>query len=830
MSRLAAVSAAALVALACGGSSSPPPPPAPVSADALTTTVVLGKAQAVADGLDAVNVTVTVRDAGGAPLAGRIVSLAATGGPGLVLSQPSGPTDAAGVATGSVASTRSGTRALSATLDPAAAAIVAAAQPLVEFVAGPAALLAFAAVVPEVPVFEPFAAPTVSVLDANGNVAAELGRDVTLSLSGPPAVLGGTLTASAATGAAAFAGISVDRPGSSFRLVASSAGLASVESASFAARAAWTAVGPPGGYIGQFAHDPNDAARVYAGNDSALYRSADAGLTWTALPLGRLGSAAGLGAIAVKPGDASTIFVAQAPRLLRSTDGGVTFAAFGSGLPASYPARVLRFLPSGGMLAATSAGVYRSTDAGSSWARLGTGNTGWTQSLTIDPVAPGTMYTASYTSSGSVVLKTTDDGQTWEPTGAVTGNSTGIVVDPANPLRIHASTQSGLFLSYDGGANWQERYPATSNTVLGIGAGATPWVYAGTYASGIRRAAAGTNAWTDATRLVTDYGDRIIEALAPHPTDPNVVLAGTTSGVLRTGDGGTTWSAARTGLSSHTIRELAGVAAAPSTLYAMTLVGLAKTTDGGTSWAMTGLPVGPTRVTTDPVNSAYVYGWGNPYDLWRSADGGASFTWVQVAVEAAAVAPDGALLIGTATGVMKSTDHGATFLPSSAGLPGTNVTGLAAAAGTLLAFTGDHVYRSTDGGGSWSDRGAVGTTGSSAVRLILSSGAARAYLALNDGSLWASVDGGASWSSGASLAEGAGATAIALDPAAPDTLYAGTGIGLFKSTDGGVTFRRSSSGLAHDCATALLVDAVTTSRVYVGTSNGGVYRTTTGGE
>jgi Invasin, domain 3/Bacterial Ig-like domain (group 1)/Calcineurin-like phosphoesterase len=61
-------------------------------------------------------ITVTAKDAGGNPISGKTVVLAATGS-GNTLTQPSAPTDANGVATGTLSSTVPETKTVSATLD-----------------------------------------------------------------------------------------------------------------------------------------------------------------------------------------------------------------------------------------------------------------------------------------------------------------------------------------------------------------------------------------------------------------------------------------------------------------------------------------------------------------------------------------------------------------------------------------------------------------------------------------------------------------------------------------------------------------------------------------
>lgn len=76
-------------------------------------------------------ITVTVRDANGAPMSGVIISLSATGS-GVTLTQPAGPTDADGVATGSLSSTMAGTKTVTAL----AGGVTLSQQPVVTVNAG----------------------------------------------------------------------------------------------------------------------------------------------------------------------------------------------------------------------------------------------------------------------------------------------------------------------------------------------------------------------------------------------------------------------------------------------------------------------------------------------------------------------------------------------------------------------------------------------------------------------------------------------------------------------------------------------------------------------
>jgi photosystem II stability/assembly factor-like uncharacterized protein len=72
--------------------------------------------------------------------------------------------------------------------------------------------------------------------------------------------------------------------------------------------------------------------------------------------------------------------------------------------------------------------------------------------------------------------------------------------------------------------------------------------------------------------------------------------------------------------------------------------------------------------------------------------------------------------------------------------------------------------------------------------------------------------------------------ALAINPANPTTLYAGTFYGVFKSTDAGGYWNRVSTGLPYGPVHALAVDPQTPTTLYAGTSNGSIFKSVNGGE
>lgn len=78
---------------------------------------------------------------------------------------------------------------------------------------------------------------------------------------------------------------------------------------------------------------------------------------------------------------------------------------------------------------------------------------------------------------------------------------------------------------------------------------------------------------------------------------------------------------------------------------------------------------------------------------------------------------------------------------------------------------------------------------------------------------------------------GGSAHALAVDPANPGIMYAGTSVGVLKTTDGGANWRAANSGLQPDVIT-LVIDSSNPNTLYAGlsaTGRPGIFKTTDGG-
>jgi len=146
------------------------------------------------------------------------------------------------------------------------------------------------------------------------------------------------------------------------------------------------------------------------------------------------------------------------------------------------------------------------------WQSLGPGNVGGrTRALIIDPVNPSVMYAAAVAGG---IWKTTNGGTTWAPLNDFLANIavTCIAIDPSNPNILYAGTGegffnadgvrgAGLFKSTDAGANWT-RLPATINNAdfffvndIVVSPANTQHIYAATR-TGVLRSLDGGSTWT----------------------------------------------------------------------------------------------------------------------------------------------------------------------------------------------------------------------------------------------------------------------------------------------------------------------------------------------
>lgn len=268
--------------------------------------------------------------------------------------------------------------------------------------------------------------------------------------------------------------------------------------------AEWQHLGPVnfGGRVVDVAVDPTQTNTVFAATASGgVWKSADAGVTWTRSWPNKLTQA--MGALAItsegtlfagtgetNPGGGSIVFGGTG--LYRSTDSGATWkrvglksaGAFGRIAVDPTDPKVIYAAAAGNLFVpGGERGLYRSTNGGTEWTRIlrGANATTGAVDISIDPQNTKNLLAAMwdhqrlpthrvYAGPGSGVYRSTNGGKSWKRVteGPVAGTPAetgriGVSFAPSDPSRAYAIVANradgiavGLFRSNDGGATWEQ--------------------------------------------------------------------------------------------------------------------------------------------------------------------------------------------------------------------------------------------------------------------------------------------------------------------------------------------------------------------------------------
>jgi photosystem II stability/assembly factor-like uncharacterized protein len=612
----------------------------------------------------------------------------------------------------------------------------------------------------------------------------------------------------------------------------------------------WTPLGPEGGSVWALAVDPAVANAVYAGTRNGVFKSTDAGATWTAASKGLGPAGVWVRSLAVT---AEAVYAGtEANGVYKSTDGGAKWTPASNGLPPVY------YSPNVGALAAdprspnriwagTNRGVYLTTNGGLTWQERRRG-------LPFDVPSLGLALTPDgktlYVSNLRAVFKTTNQGKKWTrvSNGLAGGGFGDVVLDPAAPSTVFAGGP-GLWKSTDGGAKWTRVAPTLfDGTVLALAWQGTR-LFAAHYFSvtkhGIWFSDDRGATWTAAAASPSDPD------IADLAAGPDLVYAGTSSynelgGVFRSPDHGRTWDLSIAGLLSLVARGMAVDPSDPGVLYTgIDYLGVFKSIDRGATWERLDLlPANQqiliNAILVDPSDPSTVYA-GSAFGsggLFRSRDAGTSWEKIDevpLMVEALAADPRtaGAVWAAGYPGLYHTDDHGETWnrLP----VPGGEDIWLRAfqvdphdpnvlwAAGTF--FDALHLrlrlFRSADAGQTWQRR-ETGLAGTSIPALAVDPANPSLLLAGTDSGLFRTADAGLTWTPVPGFS--AEVNAIVAAPTAPTAFYAHlAGFGVQRSANGGTTWTPARRGLAPAPVNTLAVDPSNPRQLYAGSQTRGVF-------
>lgn len=519
---------------------------------------------------------------------------------------------------------------------------------------------------------------------------------------------------------------------------------------------------------------------------SGLFKSTDQGATWAEIGEEAVGDYGGLLLY-----ENSTIVVGRTDGAVSiSTDEGATFTT--TTLEAGSVAISLAASPTSGTFYAimddnTTTTLHKTTDNGVTWSEVTTSDiTERLGLVAVDPsdanrlyltlsdadVAPyssidgGATWSAlsavtpfataiSFDSTGRIYMGvdySDDDGATWAQINATTPISrvSGIVIpDPDNDNTLYAGSFAAFATSTDRGANWTDTNEGiTAVSVSDISQSTdknTVWVATN---AGLAKTEnfLTTNA-AGPTWEFPIYYDSYPESVSVSPTNTNIVVVGGRGMMVKTTDGGDTWTTATGWNSDFTAQQIIRDPATPDTLYAAANYQDAQdvktgdvftSTDGGSTWTSLELTGdAPAQAVSLASDGTLYVGIGN-LDIRGDGETGiyryASSTWTKLEgapeeeVTSILVEPADDTIIyatvadfdtygadgDTTSGFYRSTDSGVTWTRITAGLEdGTKFRAMGSQASrtpTTLYLSGTHkltgagtIYKSTDGGTTWGE-------------------------------------------------------------------------------------------------------------------------------
>jgi fibronectin type 3 domain-containing protein/photosystem II stability/assembly factor-like uncharacterized protein len=309
-------------------------------------------------------------------------------------------------------------------------------------------------------------------------------------------------------------------------------------------------------------------------NNSGLFKSLDGGGNWELLMSGPQNNFL---ALTLDPSDPKTIYAGSyGGGILKSKDAGETWTSMNSGLTSpEVSALAIDPLNTATIYAGTKGGgVFKSTDGGASWVSVNNGLSTLTiNNLVVDPLTPTTLYLIEQgiNSNQTKLYKSENAALSWTYVDFFDFYIHFLAIDPIQPTTIYVGSGC-LYKSTDGGTTWKclssglPSYPNQCNPVsLAIDPTAPNIIYMGCQ-WGIFKSINGGEEWSQIWGVVGTLN--AVKALAIDPKTPtNVYALNKNDVLLKSSDGGGTWSVINEGIKNRNLTTIAIDPINPTTLY-----------------------------------------------------------------------------------------------------------------------------------------------------------------------------------------------------------------------------------------------------------------------
>jgi photosystem II stability/assembly factor-like uncharacterized protein len=513
--------------------------------------------------------------------------------------------------------------------------------------------------------------------------------------------------------------------------------------------------------------DPHRAGSFLVGISSSngslagLYRTQDDGATWQ-----HVVRDVAVFSAAFSPSDPKVIAAGTKTGILLSRDGGDTWSRIS---PAEnkelQPVMSLGFDPKNAavLYAGTPHLPWKTSDGGQTWNSIHHGMIDDSDilALIVNQQKPEQLFIGAC----SGIYRSDNSAGRWNKLLGITGagfRTYSVALDPAKPETVYSGTRDGLWKSGDLGKTWRKIVPNIVKSVA-VSPRSSQTVFLATEDAGVLRSEDGGETFASASRGLADRrmirmtatGREVLVTLGndqstmqgsalasaepvwkrmklPAPGTQQFLQHSSTlyafggPAAFRSADRGATWKPLPVLPASH-----AGFGVSASVPLAATVKAVFRLSPNGLAWqpvTALGASAGPIRrlwTTRSGVGPAWVEAGAS---VWMSADAGKTWGLAEFPVRATDIyeleATSAVVWAATARGLYRSMDAGKTWKLCDKGIDGGSTTPAVAAhpGNPLEAFASQFgkIYRTRDGGDSWSEVPVEGLHGASIASLAVS--------------------------------------------------------------------------------------------------------------
>jgi photosystem II stability/assembly factor-like uncharacterized protein len=349
--------------------------------------------------------------------------------------------------------------------------------------------------------------------------------------------------------------------------------------------------------VQSLAIDPKVPSTLFAGTYNGLFISKNGGEDWSKVI--KDNSHLGIQSIYINPISPSNMIMGTSRGIFKSIDHGANWSESNFGLLGANVLALAEDPKRPGVIIASveGSGLYESANNGEGWNLLSSKTIlpGYAHTLAIDWSNPDVMYASAYDYG---VFKSYDRGASWtdlltnlqkyadfEHPKNVYRAAYFINIDPVDSTIIYLGTEYGLLLSQNGERGWTTLWSdgmEFESLKMAIDSQSPQNIYVGG-STGLFKKANNSSQW----EKISITADKFIKNVVLDPRDSNVIYVSDYDNILKSEDGGKTWTCVYNG---PRILLMAIDPIKTNNVYATTKDYLLYSNNGGKDWVNMLLP------------------------------------------------------------------------------------------------------------------------------------------------------------------------------------------------------------------------------------------------